>query len=88
MLQLLCRNDVDDFEAWKSAFDDDREAQRDAGLGLLQMWRETEGAGRVWFLFRVNDRDRAQAFLDDPATRHRGERAGVTDAEYRFVETV
>ncbi|MEZ5778782.1 MAG: hypothetical protein R3E44_10510 [Paracoccaceae bacterium] len=86
-MQLLCRNDIDDFARWKAVFDADREAQGAAGLSLLQLWREDGDPNRVWFLFEVNDRDKAQAFMDAPNARLHADRAGVRDGEYHFVRT-
>jgi hypothetical protein len=86
-MQLLCRNDIDDFAQWKATFDADREAQGAAGLSLLQLWREDDNANRVWLLFEVNDRKAAQAFLDAPTAALHAKRARVRDAEYHFLQT-
>lgn len=55
--QLLLRFDSFD----PSAFDADAEARGQAGLTLLQMWRE--GTGAHWALFSVNDTDKAKSWL-------------------------
>ncbi len=86
-MQLLCRNDIDDFAQWKAAFDADREAQGAAGLSLLQLWREEGNANRVWFLFQVSARKTAQAFMDAPTADLHAKRARVRDAEYHFLQT-
>lgn len=87
-MQLLCRNDVEDFATWKQHFDADSEAQRDAGLTLLQMWQEHGTPSRVFFLFEVNDLDKARGFIDAPRARAQAEKSGVRDGVYHFVETV
>lgn len=87
-MQLLCRNDVTDFDTWREVFDADREDQGRAGLTLLQIWRESGNPTRVWFLFEVNDKAKAQAFMDAPDAELHAKKAGVTDGEYHFVETI
>lgn len=87
-MQLLCRNDVEDFATWKQHFDADSEAHRDAGLTLLQMWQEHGNTKRVFFLFEVNDLDKARAFIDNPRARAQADSSGVRDGAYYFVETV
>ncbi|SPH24842.1 hypothetical protein DEA8626_03875 [Defluviimonas aquaemixtae] len=86
-MQLLCRNDIDDYETWKDVFDADREAHGQAGLSLLQLWREDGEPNRVWFLFEVNDHAKAQAFLDAPQSEMHAKRAGVRDGDYHFLRT-
>ena len=63
-MQLLCRYDVNDFASWKEHFDADTEAQRDAGLSLLQIWQEHDTPSRVFCLFEVNDLDKARPVRD------------------------
>ncbi|MDN5786966.1 hypothetical protein [Pseudorhodobacter sp.] len=87
-MQLLCRNDVQDFATWKQVFDADLEAQRDAGLSLMQIWREDGQPNRVWFLFEVHNRAKAQAFMEAPKADMHANRAGVTSGEYHFLETL
>lgn len=69
--QLLIR--YDNFD--RAAFDTDAEARGQAGLTLLQLWREN--ATSYWALFSVNDGKKAKAWLDKerglghgPATAH------------------
>ena len=66
-MQLLVDFSTTGFEAWKSAFDDEAENIRDAGLTQLQIWREADAPNAVTVLFSVNDRPRAQAWLDKEA---------------------
>ena len=56
--QLLLRFDSFD----RPAFDADAEARGQAGLTLLQLWKEAGGAH--WALFSVTDPDRARGWLD------------------------
>ncbi|MBI1417670.1 MAG: hypothetical protein GC146_10655 [Limimaricola sp.] len=67
MTHLLCEIETTDFAGWKSAFADEAEARRLAGLTLLQMWRGADEPARVVCLFEVADRPRAQSWLDREA---------------------
>ena len=59
-MQLLVHHQIEDYDAWREAFDDDSEDRTQAGLSLMQIWRE-DGAAAVWLLYEVHDRDRARA---------------------------
>ncbi|MEQ8341927.1 MAG: hypothetical protein RID15_00215 [Marinovum algicola] len=87
-MQLLCRYDVNDFASWKEHFDADTEAQRDAGLSLLQIWQEHDTPSRVFCLFEVNDLDKARDFIDGPRARARSETDGVRDAACHILDTL
>ena len=67
------------YDAWKAEFDAAYEARMNAGLTLLQLWRDVDGAG-VTALFDVNDRAKTEAWLDR-------ERATDGPIEARFVVT-
>lgn len=64
-MQLLCQFETEDYDAWRRDFDDDAENRMHAGLTLLQLWREADGAaGAPFALFEVNDQGKARAWLD------------------------
>lgn len=86
-MQLLVRNDISDYATWKSAFDDAAEARGEAGLSVLQIWREAGQPGRVWYLCEVSDAARARAWLDTGRAGLQEDRAGVTGSEAHFLET-
>ena len=62
-MQLLCQYDVADFDAWKKDHAQDGETRGNAGLNLLQLWQEVDNANRVFCLYEVADRPRAEAYL-------------------------
>ena len=64
MTQLLCQLDTSDFPGWKRDFDAESTDRMEAGLTLLQMWRDADSRSGVFLLFEVNDRDRARSWLD------------------------
>lgn len=62
-MQLLCQIDTPDFPGWKRDFDSEATERMEAGLTLLQMWRDADSRSRVILLLEVNDRARAQLWL-------------------------
>ena len=60
---LLHLTPAPDYDAWKRDFDSRAEDRMNAGLTLYQLWRDADGPG-VTALFEVNDRKRAQAWVD------------------------
>jgi len=85
MAYMLVRNKVRDFDVWKEVFDGELGAVRDAGLGVVHLWRSTEDPNEVFFLLSISDMNRARAFTADPAA---GERAGVLEGQIHYVEDV
>lgn len=85
-MQLLCRNRVTDYREWRLVFDSHAPAQREAGLRLIHLWREVGDPENVFFLFEVDDEQRARAFLDDPAAAEAGRASGVLDGDYHFLD--
>lgn len=86
-MQLICHFEVTAFDTWKSAFDADDEARRDAGLGVLQIWQEADNTAHAFVLLSVNDRDRAEKWIDRSNALRSDDGATVTSASYHFVKT-
>jgi hypothetical protein len=63
-MQLLLQIDTPDYDGWKSAFDADAADRMLVGLTLLQLWRSADHGTTTFALFSVNDRARAQTWLD------------------------
>ena len=87
-MQLLVRNKVQEFDHWKSVFDANLEPPRAAGLTLSRMWRSIADPNEVFFLFEVEDRGRAEAFMQAPESAATGVEAGVIEGEAHFVTRV
>ena len=66
-MQLLCRIPTGGFDAWRRDFDAGSEARRDAGLNLLQIWRDADAPDTALLLFEVRDKARARQHLDQRA---------------------
>jgi hypothetical protein len=86
MLVMLCRNRVKDYDTWRSIFDSNAAAQRAAGLELAHLWRDTEDPNNVFFVLKVADRKKAEAFISAPEAAETERISGVLDGEYRFLE--
>ncbi len=85
---MLVRNKVEDYSTWRSVFDAQKGAARRAGLHLLDMWRDIEDTNNVFFTMRVEDVDKARAYVSAPESAEVGKRAGVIDGELHIVERV
>jgi hypothetical protein len=86
MTYLLCRNRVEDFAHWKSVFASHQARHIEAGLILLNLWRDSENANNVFFLFEVRSVDQARAFIGSSQAAKVGQRAGVLDGDYHFLD--
>jgi hypothetical protein len=87
-MYLLCRNRVRDFDAWKAVFDTKLEAAQEAGLTLVDLWREVGDPDNAFFLFEIESVERAEAFMAAPESVEAGRVSGVIDGEAHFVERV
>ena len=87
-MQLLCRNKVADFQTWWAVFETHAHAHRAAGLKLEHLWISADDPDEVFFLFNVEDRARAEAFMEAPESMEAGLEAGVIDGDYQFIEKV
>ena len=84
-LHLLCKLTTTDTAATLAALAEDAEDQSAAGLTRLQLW--TEDSAAVWALFEVNDRAKAEGWLDRAVADTHGRRAHVTGSAAHFVKT-
>lgn len=85
-LHMITTFDTADYAAWREVFDTERSALSHAGLHPLRVLHEPENPDRVWILFEVEDRHRAEVWIEgDPIAGD--ERAGVTNQVHTFLET-
>ncbi len=87
-MQLLVRNKVRDFDHWKPVFDANLDPPREAGLTLSRMWRSVDDPNEVFFVFEIEDRGRAEAFMQMPESAATGVEAGVIEGQAHFVTPV
>ncbi len=88
MLQMLCMNRLKDYSKWRVIFDANIDMALKAGLHLKNIWRQEDEPDTVYFLFDIEDRERADAFVNDPASAETGVNAGVIDGWIKYVEPV
>ena len=77
MPYLLVRHGVRDHARWRAMFDADAPDQRAAGMHVLHVFRETGDPNVAVFLFEVEDRARAEAFMARPGGEEIAAAAGV-----------
>ncbi len=86
-MQLLCQFEITAFDDWKEAFDADHESRSEAGLGVLQIWRDADTTSRAFALLNVNDRARAQRWITRSNALSSDDASTVTHASHFFIET-
>lgn len=86
-MQLIAQYEVTDFTAWQTAFTADDESRRDAGLSVLQIWRDADSATRTFVLMDVNDRKRADAWVTRSNALGSDDAHTVTTASHFFIKT-
>lgn len=86
-MQLICHMNVTSFSDWKTAFDADHEARSNAGLTVLQIWKDADSDTHAFVLLSVNDRVRAQGWIDRSAALSSDDAATVTSSSAYFIET-
>ena len=64
MYYILGKQRVADLTAWKSVIAADNEAHAEAGLHFRHVWSAINDPHQIFFLFSVEDPDRARVFLD------------------------
>ncbi len=88
MIHMHCRIRVADFPKWKAAMEADAEAQREAGMRLIHLWRGVEEPNMAFFVLEVHSVEKARAFVNPAAVAEASKAAGVRDFEWHFVERV
>ncbi|SPJ26286.1 hypothetical protein [Palleronia abyssalis] len=67
-MQLLICYETHDRTAFRAAHGETRERRDQAGLTQLQLWEEAEAPNRLWALYGVSDRDKAEAWLAEKSS--------------------
>ena len=87
-MQLLVRNAVRDFDTWRAYLKQDTAAAAEYGLTLERLWRSQDDPNVAFFLFEVEDRDRAEAFMARPESAEIGQASGVLEGEAYFIQAL
>jgi len=86
-MQMIAHYHVTDFDTWQTAFNGDDESRRDAGLGVLQIWRDADSTTHAFVLMAVNDRARAEAWITRSNALSSDDASTVSEASHFFIET-
>ena len=84
-LRMFVWHRLEDFARWKEAADSHREAREAAGLWLEWVRQDDTDPNHIIFSLKVDDRERAEAFVNDPETADVGEDIGVLEGGYFYV---
>ncbi len=87
-MQLLVRNKVADFAAWRKYLEADRLAAAEYGLELVSLWQSMDDPNDVFFLLDVASVDRANLFMARPESQEIGQKSGVIDGDFHFLKPV
>ena len=80
MPYLLIHHKVENFDTWKSAYDEHRSARNEAGLTEIHLLRNAADRNDVVILFQAEDLERARAFASSDDLRTAMQKAGVVGA--------
>ena len=55
---------------------------------MLNLWRAVDDPNNVFFILNVEDIEQANAFMARPESQEIGEKSGVIDGEFYYLEAV
>ena len=82
--RLLMLEKVKDWDAWKKVFDENKQARIDGGLIDRALGHDIDDNHQVAVVFAVNDRTKANAFLQSQGLKEKMEKAGVEGKPVAF----
>lgn len=85
MLRMLVQNKIKDYDTWRSVFDENRSSFAPSGLTLEWIRRSTDDPNEVWFCLLVEDRVKADEYLDNPIHAEIGQRAGAISGHITYL---
>ena len=77
MNRLVVMHDVADFDAWKSAYDDHKQARDDNGIVQRALLRGSDNPNMICLIFGYSDREKLDAFMASDDLKAKMEEAGV-----------
>jgi hypothetical protein len=84
MNYVLCRHRVRNFDYWKGVFDSQADAHCAAGLKLVHLWHEADNPRQVFFLFELENVERARSFLDSSVATESARKLGLIEGDFHF----
>lgn len=89
MAHLLIRHRIEDFDAWKQAFDDFIETRRASGEKTWQIFRAQGDPNNIFVLNGWDTADNARAFTQKAELKEAMQKAGVAEEpEIYFLSEV
>ena len=85
-MQMLVRNQVEDFSKWRELFLSDSAAAAEYGVTLRSLWQSMDDPNNVFFVLDIADVDQANAFMARPESQEMGVKSGVIDGEFHYIE--
>jgi hypothetical protein len=84
MNYVLCRHRVRNFDYWKGVFDSQADAHCAAGLKLVHLWHEADNPRQVFFLFELENVERARSFLDSSVAAESASKSGLIEGDFHY----
>jgi quinol monooxygenase YgiN len=85
---IVIQHSVEDFAAWKKAFDSDPAGRAEHGVTRHAIYRSADAPDDVVINLEFASRDQAQEFLELPALREAWRNFGVEDLKARILDEV
>lgn len=87
MAYVLIRHEVDDYDEWKTAFDDHASTREQRGSRGGRLFRRADDPNHVVILFEWDSLENARAFTDSDDLRETMAEAGVSgEPQILFME--
>jgi len=77
MHYLFCKHRVEDYTKWRAVFESHAEARQEAGLHPLHVLRDVGDPKSVVMFFKVDDLEKARAFIQTPSASEAAKCSGV-----------
>lgn len=89
MVRVLLRHSVEDYDTWKSHFDEHESTRKEHGEEGYQLLRETDDPNDLVMLFNWDSTENARGFLDSSDLRDTMAEAGVVgEPEISFLDEI
>jgi len=85
MSRFYLSHPVENFEKWKSLFDEDEERHKEAGTSLVGIFRQVGDENNVLVVFEGNDPEVMRKMLANPELGEKMKEAGVLGPPDAFV---
>jgi hypothetical protein len=85
---MMVEHQVSDFARWKAVFDAQIEAQEAHGLTLEWLRRDDTDPNHFFFCLLVQSREKAEAFVQLPASAEAAVDSGVLEGSYCYIQDV